>query len=80
LIFATVPLSETLLRWADAVVVMGHNHENLIREKFESAVGEKPVFCLDIQDRYRYMDNTLISLIENKMTPVLESLGIPAED
>ena len=69
--YADTRLTEPLIRWADIVVVMENAHEVYIRDRYPEAAA-KPLFCLNIQDRYRFMDSALANLIEQKMKPILE--------
>lgn len=60
------------LAWADVIVVMEDIHETYIREHFAEALAEKPVFVLGIEDRYRFMEDDLTNLIEERMEAVLQ--------
>ena len=62
------------LAWADLIVVMEDIHEAYIREHFAEALADKPVFVLGIEDRYRFMEDDLTSLIEERMEAVLQSI------
>lgn len=62
------------LTWADVIVVMEDVHETYIREHFAQELGDKPVFVLGIEDRFRYMEDELTSLIEERMEAVLQSI------
>ena len=62
------------LSWADVIVVMEDVHETYIREHFAQELGDKPVFVLGIEDRYRFMEDELTSLIEERMEAVLQSI------
>jgi len=72
--YANTVLTERLVQWADVIVVMERCHEDYIRKKYSKAAVDKPLFCLDIQDRYQFMHSALVNLIEEKMVPVLERL------
>ena len=62
------------LSWADVIVVMEDVHEKHIREHFPQELGDKPVFVLGIEDRYRFMEDDLTNLIEERMEAVLQSI------
>ena len=62
------------LSWADVVVVMEDVHETYIREHFTQELADKPVFVLGIEDRYRFMEDELTGLIEERMEAVLQSI------
>ena len=60
------------LSWADVIVVMEDVHEKHIREHFAQELADKRVFVLGIEDRYRYMEDDLTDLIEERMEAVLQ--------
>ena len=62
------------LAWADVIVVMEDIHETYIREHFAQELEDKPVFVLGIEDRYRFMEDDLTDLIEERMEAVLQSI------
>ncbi len=62
------------LSWAEVIVVMEDIHEAYIRKRFAEALADKPVFVLGIADRYRFMEDELTSLIEERMEAVLQSI------
>ncbi|MBT2186428.1 low molecular weight protein tyrosine phosphatase family protein [Sphingobium sp. H33] len=61
------PLTDELVRWADTIVVMEAMHRGKLRQRFREAIDGKRIICLDIPDRYRFMDPTLIDLLEARM-------------
>ena len=66
-------VSAELLEWADVVCVMEEEHRNALVEKFEAYLRAKRVVCLNIPDRYPYMDPELIRLLEEKAGPFFAS-------
>jgi predicted protein tyrosine phosphatase len=58
---ALVPVSDTLLEWADEIVCMDDYQEAKIKE-----MTGKPIIRLDIPDNYAYRDEELISLIKER--------------
>jgi len=68
---ADVPLSGDQLQWADLVVVMEKAHRSKLRRGYTRALGGTRVVCLDIPDRYGYMEPALIELLEKRMRPHL---------
>ena len=62
------------LSWADVIVVMEDVHEKYIREHLAQELADKPVFVLGIEDRYRFMEDELTGLIEERMEAVLQSI------
>jgi predicted protein tyrosine phosphatase len=70
--FATVPLTQDLLLWADRVFVMNEredHHRTRIRVKFPHA--ERPIFDLDIEDRWPRGDPELKARILRRLRPHL---------
>jgi predicted protein tyrosine phosphatase len=72
--YAASALTEQMVQWADIVVVMEPCHEDYIQENFHKAAEGKTIFCLNIPDRYRFMDAELIRLIGEKTDSLLEIL------
>ena len=68
---ADVPLSLDQLGWADLVVVMEKRHRSALTRRFGRHLARTRVVCLDIPDRYEYMDPELIDLLEKKMSRLL---------
>ena len=56
--FALIPVDDVLLHWADAVVCMNEQQRIEILSKTD-----KPVFNLDIEDSFSFMDNELQEMI-----------------
>jgi predicted protein tyrosine phosphatase len=68
---AEVPLSAELVEWADIIFCMERLHTDRLRHRFGRQIGSRRVICLDIPDRYEYMDPDLIDLLERKVSPHL---------
>ncbi len=56
---ALIPISEILVEWADEIVCMEIGQA----EKLRGAYPEKAVQCLNIADRYWYMQDELVDLV-----------------
>lgn len=69
---ATVVLSEELLNWADAIVVMERSHKYQIKKGFPEIFKNKPIACLYIEDHYEFMQRELIYALEDKFEDVVE--------
>lgn len=70
---ARIRVTEKLVNWADLIFVMEKKHRDRLREKFGSVTGEKEIVILGIQDDYKYMDAELIEILENSVSPYLDS-------
>ena len=68
---AEVRLSLDQLQWADLVVVMEKQHRSTLTRQFGRHLARTRVVCLDIPDRYDYMQPELIDLLETKMARFL---------
>lgn len=64
-------VTEKLLRWADLVLVMEHEHKRRIREQFPALVHELRIEVLDITDDYAFMNAELVTLIRERVEPLL---------
>lgn len=64
-------VTESLLRWADLVLVMEHKHKERLRAQFPTLLRELRVAVLDIADDYQFMDPQLVTLIRARVEPLL---------
>ena len=65
---AETPLTQELVEWADIIFVMERTHRTKLSRRFGRHLRNARVICLDIPDRYRFMDPDLIRLLEAKVT------------
>jgi predicted protein tyrosine phosphatase len=68
---AEVSLCSEALEWADIVFVMEQTHCNKLSKHFQPWLKGKRVVCLDIPDKYHYMDPALVELLKRKVLPLL---------
>ena len=68
---AETPLTPELIEWADVVFVMEKIHKSKLSKKFRSSLANKRIICLDIPDKYEYMDPILIQLLRKKVSGFL---------
>ena len=59
-------LDSELLAWADCIVVMEKRQQIQIKQRFSAQLRLPRIVCLDIPDRYSYMDPALIELLQRK--------------
>ena len=64
---APQPLTPALLKWADVIFVMEKAHLSRMRRRFRKHLNRQRLVCLDIPDRYSYMDPALVELLEAKI-------------
>jgi predicted protein tyrosine phosphatase len=65
---AESPLTQELVEWADIIFVMERTHRAKLSRRFGRHLRSAQVICLDIPDRYRFMDPDLIRLLEARVT------------
>ncbi len=68
---ADEPVTAEHLAWADLVVVMERAHRSKIQSRFRAALKDARLVCLDIPDRYGFMDPDLVRLLEARVSPLL---------
>lgn len=68
---ADTPLSSDQLAWADLIVVMENTHRRRLQSRHGAQLRGKRVVCLDIPDRYDYMQPELVELLLRKAGPLL---------
>ncbi|HEV8517234.1 MAG TPA: phosphotyrosine protein phosphatase, partial [Burkholderiales bacterium] len=68
---AETTVSPELLEWADIIFVMEQSHRSILSKKFGTHLKTKRIICLDIPDRFEYMDPVLVELLEAKVGPLL---------
>lgn len=71
------PLAETtvsrdLIAWADVVLVMEPDQQAMIEAEFPDLLRNTRLVCLDIPDRYAYMEPELVELLERKVPERVE--------
>jgi len=64
-------VTEKMLRWADRVLVMEHEHKRRLREQFPELVHDLRIEVLDIPDDYEFMNPELVTLIRERVEPLL---------
>lgn len=61
---ADVLLTPEQVMWADVIFVMEKAHRNKLMTRFRAQLKGKRVVCLNIPDKYAYMDSALVSLLK----------------
>jgi len=64
---ADTPLSSELVEWADVIFVMEKIHRTKLQQRFRASLKSKRVVCLDIPDKYSFMDPALVRLLEARV-------------
>jgi predicted protein tyrosine phosphatase len=68
---AEVPLSPDQIAWADLILVMEKVHRARLNRKFGKHLAGKRVVVLDIPDKFPFMDDDLVRLLEARCAPYL---------
>lgn len=68
---AEVPVSAELVEWAELIFVMEKPHKAKLSAQFKAQLLGKKVVCLNIPDKYKFMDPALVLLLERKVTQFL---------
>ncbi|WP_225768484.1 low molecular weight protein tyrosine phosphatase family protein [Inquilinus sp. Marseille-Q2685] len=68
---AEEPLTAELVEWADLILVMEEAQRAKLSARFRSSLKRPRVICLDIPDRFEFMDPELVRLLRAKVTPLL---------
>ena len=64
--YATTPINEKLIQWADVILCMEERHKKSIENGFSNILDNKIIDYLNIPDNYEYMDYTLQRIIKDK--------------
>jgi predicted protein tyrosine phosphatase len=68
---ARCPVSTDLLEWADRVFVMEQSQRRYLNVHFAHSLKAKKIVCLNIPDRYSYMQPELVTVLRAKVLPLL---------
>jgi predicted protein tyrosine phosphatase len=68
---ADTPLDANLVEWADIIFVMEKSHREKLTSRFRSALKDIRVICLDIPDKFAFMEPALVGILKAKVTPLL---------
>jgi predicted protein tyrosine phosphatase len=69
-------VEEYLINWADIIFVMEKRHKDYIVKKFGETARHTRIVCLLIPDVYNYMDDDLIEILKDRVTPFLDGSKI----
>ena len=68
---ADVVLSTDQLDWAELIVVMESGHRRRLQARHRTRLKGKKIICLDIPDRYAFMQRELVETLLKKAGPLL---------
>ena len=61
------PVTPDLLTWADLIFVMEPVHRQKLSKRFNQNLKDTRIVCLDIADKFEFMDSDLIAVLERKV-------------
>lgn len=67
------PVTPELIEAADIIFVMEKVHKTKLAQSFRACLDGKRVICLNIPDKYPFMDDRLVALLKLRVTPFLQS-------
>jgi predicted protein tyrosine phosphatase len=65
------PLTAELVLWADIIFVMEKTHRTKLQKRYRKNLKDARVICLDIPDKYDFMDDDLVRLLQAKVSRFL---------
>lgn len=68
---AEVMVGADAIEWADLILVMEKIHRRKLAARFSHCLKDKRVVCLDIPDNYEYMSPDLITILNQKVLPLI---------
>jgi predicted protein tyrosine phosphatase len=70
---ADTPLTPELVEWADIIFVMEQDHRSKLSASFKSYLDKQRIVCLEIPDRYQFMDPELVRILRERVPKFLGS-------
>jgi len=68
---ARIRICEKDLLWADLIFVMEQKHKERIAQKFNLDLSTLDIVVLEIEDIYQYMNEDLIEILNDSVSPYL---------
>jgi predicted protein tyrosine phosphatase len=65
------PLTPELVKWADIIFVMEKAHRKKLSASYKAQLNGQRVVCLDIPDRYDFMDPELVRILGERVPKFL---------
>src|SRR5258708_25577789 len=61
---SATPVSAEILEWADVIFVMEKTHRSKLSRRYGKHIKTQRIICLDIPDKFEYMDERLVRLLK----------------
>jgi len=71
---ALVQVNERMLDWADVVFIMDEAQRLALEHLFPAHEAARRAICLDIDDKYAFLDPELVTLLRDRANPHIERL------
>jgi predicted protein tyrosine phosphatase len=71
---ALVCVSQVMLEWADVIFIMDELQQRHLEADFPNHPALSRTICLNIPDRYKFLDPELVRLLRERTAPHLEKL------
>src|SRR4051794_2615702 len=71
---AMVQVNQRMLEWADLVFVMDGEQVEALGAMFPDHPALPQVICLDIQDKYHFLDPELVAILQERTKPHFDRL------
>ena len=68
---ARIKVTAGHIAWADMIFCMEQKHARCIREKYADKLQDKKLICLNIPDKFTFMDEKLQQILQQKVTAYL---------
>jgi predicted protein tyrosine phosphatase len=72
---AETPLTDELMEWADIIFVMEKAHRSKLSAMFKRSLNGQRVVCLNVPDRYEFMEPALVRLLSERVPKFLGASG-----
>jgi predicted protein tyrosine phosphatase len=69
---ALVAINARMLEWADMIFTMDDDQKRTLERDFPTHAAVETVICLNIPDRYLFLDPELVRLLEERATPHID--------
>ncbi|MEO1470574.1 MAG: phosphotyrosine protein phosphatase, partial [Pseudomonadota bacterium] len=64
-------LSADQIDWADLIIAMEARHRVRLAERYGASLAGRSIVVLAIRDRYSFMDPALVTLLRDRVGPML---------
>jgi predicted protein tyrosine phosphatase len=69
---AKVRVSAGHIGWADWIFVMEDSHLQFIQSKYGELLSDKNLVCLNLEDKYEFMNKDLVDLLKAELAAFIE--------